>query len=156
MSAFENEGWELRETSAGSEEYRQLLDLRFAELRKPLELTWTKEELEADQGDRHFGLYLAGDLVGTCVARELGDGVVKLRQIAVNAERQGEGLGLLLMARVEERLAAEGMSRCELNARLTVVGFYERAGYAGVGDLFEEIGMPHFKMRKLIRSGGSA
>ena len=153
MSNLEKEGRKFHEVEFGSEEYRQLLDLRFEELRKPLGMEWTVDELKADEDDRHFGFFGGRELLGTLVVSELGGGVAKLRQIAVTGARQGEGLGRRLMDSVEERLALDGVELCELNARLTVAVFYERTGYERVGGTFEEIGIPHVKMRKRIKPG---
>ncbi len=97
MSNLEKEGLKFHEVEFGSEEYRQLLDLRFEELRKPLGMEWTVDELKADEDDRHFGFFGGRELLGTLVVSELGGGVAKLRQIAVTGARQGEGLGLSLI-----------------------------------------------------------
>ena len=154
MSSLAKEGWGLREVEFGSENYRKFLDLRFEELRRPLGMAWSLDELQADEDDRHFGLFGGGGLLGTLVARELGGGIAKLRQIAVTGARQGEGLGRRLMDAVEARLALDGIELCELNSRVTVAVFYEKTGYARVGEVFEEIGIPHVKMRKGITTGG--
>lgn len=151
--SFPVTGMELREVAAGSPEYRELLALRFEELRRPLGMTWTPEEMKADQDDRHFGLHDGTVWLGTVVASDLGGGVVKLRQIAVTSGRQGEGLGRRLMAMVEERLRSEGSREFLLHARRTVAGFYEATGYRSVGEIFEEIGLPHVKMRKVVTGG---
>ena len=151
--SFPVTGMELREVAAGSPEYRELLALRFEELRRPLGLTWTAEEMKADEGDRHFGLHDGLAWLGTVVACDLGGGVVKLRQIAVIARCQGQGLGRRLMDLVEERLRAEGAREFQLHARLSVAGFYEATGYRPVGEVFEEIALPHVKMRKVVTVG---
>ncbi len=143
-------GMELREVAAGSPEYRELLALRFEELRRPLGMTWSAEEMRADQGDRHFGLHDGTVWLGAVVASGRGGGVFKLRQIAVISHRQGEGLGRRLMALVEECLQAEGAREFQLHARLSVAGFYEATGYRRVGEVFEEIALPHLKMRKRV------
>jgi len=145
----------LWEAEVGSAEYLDLLALRFEELRKPLGMSWTAGELEADKGDRHFGLREKGDWLGTVVVSGQGAGAAKLRQIAVTGERQGEGLGRILMERIEEKLALEGVVEFVLNARLTVAEFYEAVGYLREGDLFEEIGLPHLRMRKRLKRGSA-
>jgi ribosomal protein S18 acetylase RimI-like enzyme len=55
-----------------------------------------------------------------------------INRLAVAPDHQGEGLGSLLIAQVEERLRAKGCEKVNLfiestNAR--VQGFYERLGY---------------------------
>ena len=149
------EDCELRESLVGSVDYRKLRGLRFAELRKPLGLDWTEAEGKADQLDRHFGLYLNGELVGTVVISALKSGLSKLRQIAVAHSHQGRGLGRILMAGIESLLAMEGAKGFELHARLEVAGFYDALDYVREGDLFEEIGLPHVKMVKLLKESGS-
>lgn len=141
------------EVGAGSAEYAELLALRFEELRKPLGMVWTEAEMLADEGDRHFGLRDEGNWLGTVVVSDLGEGVVKLRQIAVTGARQGEGLGRVLMGEVEAALGREGAGEFQLNARMTVAGFYEALGYERVGGEFVEIGMPHVKMKKVFKGG---
>ena len=150
------EGWELREVFSESLEYQELLRLRFNELRKPLGLEWTEAEGEADKLDRHFGLYHEEVLVGSVVVATLKSGFAKLRQIAVARPQQGRGVGIRLMAAIENLLAREGVQRFELNARVDVAGFYDSLNYHRKGGVFEEIGLPHVKMIKLLRGNESA
>ena len=138
----------LRECVLGSGEYAGLLILRYDELREPLGLEWSEEDLTGEGEARHFGLYEGDELVGVVLAREVGEGVMKLRQIAVLRARQGGGVGRVLMGMVEARLAVDGVGWCELNARVNVAEFYEKVGYVRVGEVFEEVGMAHVKMRK--------
>ncbi|MDB4438356.1 GNAT family N-acetyltransferase [bacterium] len=150
------EGCELREIPVESHDYQELRRLRFAELRKPLGLEWTEVEGIADQLDRHFGLYLDGALVGTVVVSALKPGLAKLRQIAVARSHQSRGLGRILMAAIECLLATEGAMGFELHARVEVAGFYDSLDYLREGEHFEEIGLPHVKMVKLLSGSGSA
>ena len=39
----------------------------------------------------------------------------------------------------------------ELHAQLTARGFYERAGYAAVGDVYQEAGIAHVTMRRALQ-----
>ena len=139
---------QLLEVEMGSGEYEELLGLRFEELRAPLGLEWSKEELKWDEMERHFGLYLGDEVVGVMVVRELDGGVVKLRQIATARRVQGQGYGRQLMELVEGQLTGEGVCGFELHSRMEVAGFYEKLGYEPEGGVFEEIGIPHVKMRK--------
>ncbi len=150
------DGWELREVFVESLEYRELLRLRFNELRRPLDLEWTEAEGQADKLDRHFGLYHEEALVGSVVVVALDHpGVAKLRQIAVTKPQQGRGVGQRLMIAVENLLVREGVKRLELNARVNVAEFYDALNYQRKGEIFEEIGLPHVKMIKLLRGNES-
>jgi predicted GNAT family N-acyltransferase len=90
------------------------------------------------------------------VVATLKSGFAKLRQIAVARPQQGRGVGNRLMAAIENLLAREGVQRFELNARVDVAGFYDSLNYHRKGRVFEEIGLPHVKMIKLLRGNESA
>ncbi len=141
---------ECAEIEFGSEEYEQTLALRKLVLRDPLGLQWTEEEEAWEPRDRHFALKDGGALVACVVIRSLGDGAVKLRQMAVLTDWQGTGRGRSLLEGVEEILRNDGASSIELNARDTALGFYERLGFGRVGEEFVEVGIPHWKMVKKL------
>lgn len=143
---------ELRELTVGSSEYEVALELRERLLRAPLGLEWTEEERSWEATDRHFALLEGEAMVAVVVSRDLGEGAVKFRQMAVEAERQGEGWGRELLDRAEGRLSGEGARSFELNAREEAVGFYEKLGYEKVGERFVEVNIPHWKM---VKGGGS-
>ncbi len=93
-----------------------------------------------------------GPVVGTARIFDTGDEAV-VGRVAVEAERRGGGFGALIMG-VAERWASEhGLPAVELHSQQAVVGFYERLGYSGVGDPYEEAGIPHLTMRKQLLPG---
>ena len=68
----------------------------------------------------------------------------RLRGMATDPARQGQGLGRRLMAEAVARLRREGAEVLWANARDTALGFYEGIGMEVVGDSFlTEIGIPH-------------
>ncbi|MCX8239534.1 MAG: GNAT family N-acetyltransferase [Akkermansiaceae bacterium] len=144
----------LEEVTVGSPRYEDLLRLRFLELRMPLGLRWTVDDLKWEQVERHFGLYLLDQPVAVVAVRELSEGEVKLRQIATAKAFQGKGYGRRLMELIEGQLAGERVRTCELHSRMNIADFYEKLGYERVGEVFEEIGLPHVKMRKELRPLG--
>ena len=86
--------------------------------------------------------------VACVVVKDLGDRQVKFRQMVVEPERQGEGIGRELLDGVEAMLAEEGVQRFILNARDVAREFYEKIGYETVGEPFEEVGIAHWRMEK--------
>ena len=140
----------LQEIEFGSAGYEMALGLRQRVLRDPLGVQWTEEERRAELLDRHFVRWDAGRVVACVVVRGLGNGGGKIRQMAVEPERQEEGLGRELLEYVEAQLRDEGVGRFELNAREHARGFYEKLGYTVVGELFLEVGIPHWKMNKVV------
>lgn len=102
-----------------------------------------------DAGADHFLASVAGEPVGA--ARLLVEGAAAhVQRVAVLAERRGQGLGVALMAALEERAQARGAAYVDLHAQLHAVEFYRRLGYAPYGDVFEDAGIDHVAMRKRL------
>lgn len=139
---------ELQELSFESAEYEAAVALRHRMLRVPLGLEWTEEERAWEPVDRHFGALEGEEMVGCVLIRELGEGRVKLRQMAVASDCQGDGVGRALVEWVERLLRAEGVREIELHAREVAAGFYEKLGYVREGERFSEVGIPHWRMVK--------
>lgn len=75
------------------------------------------------------------------------DGVGKLMQMAVDLQRQGEGLGTRLVVAVEQRAFGElGLREIFCHARDTAYGFYQSLGWEFDSDVFMEADVPHRKM----------
>lgn len=140
--------------SLNTPEYEQMINLRTKILRKPLGLSFTEEELKRDEEDMLFGAFFpnGGQIVACCILQPLGNGVAKLRQMAVDDESQGIGMGTAMLSFAEYVATKEGISQVILHARKLAVGFYQKYDYKIVGDLFMEVGIPHYKMEKLINN----
>jgi len=67
-----------------------------------------------------------------------GDRSIQLRGMATALERQGTGLGGMLIEAGAERCAAAGYELLWARARDTALGFYERHGCHVVGDGFTD------------------
>jgi ribosomal protein S18 acetylase RimI-like enzyme len=131
--------------------YAAALDLRYRVLRAPLGLS-RQQTLSPFEDDSLHMLAIDGDVVVGCVLfRPLAAGQGRLYQMAVEPDRQRGGIGAQLVAALEAEVARRGFDEVVLHARAAAVGFYERAGYTIDGPPFEEVGIPHVKMRKLIR-----
>ena len=76
---------------------------------------------------------------------------VRLRQMAVQNNLQGKGIGASMMNYAENVARDAGYSKMIMHARKTVIGFYEKLGYKVVGKEFEEITIPHLVMEKKLR-----
>ncbi len=108
-------------------------------------------EVERDVHDATAVHALAEDDEGRVVAtgRLLvrGDRGV-IGRMAVDASARGHGYGAAVLAELHRQAAALGLAEVELHAQLTARGFYERAGYTAVGDVYEEAGIAHVTMRR--------
>lgn len=85
-------------------------------------------------------------------------GTGKLMQMAVDPQRQGEGLGRRLVVAVESRAFGElGLTELFCHAQLPAIGFYDALGWETVSDEFTEAGIPHRRMRlKAVKPETSA
>ncbi len=101
-------------------------------------------------GAFHLGLLDdAGTLVGVVslspepTPHRPGRRALRLRGMAVEPSRQGEGAGSTLLGAAVERASEQGYDVVWANGRDTVLGFYRRHGWQVVGDGFVTIGLPH-------------
>lgn len=132
-------------------EYDEAVRLRYEVLRRPLGLDFTPEQLAAEYDDVHLaGFDGMGRLIGYLCLTPLNNGEVKMRQVAVAPEWQGKGVGKKLVAASEELSKHLNFKKMTMHARETAVPFYLRLGYQKVGEQFEEVTIPHFKMEKKL------
>lgn len=76
-----------------------------------------------------------------------------LGRLAVRPEGRGTGLGVALVRAIETRARELGLRVMVLGAQTQAIGFYERLGYTAYGDVFDDAGLPHRWMRRLLCSG---
>lgn len=136
--------------------YPQEVDLRQRVLLDPISYSldqFAKDFLGFEERFEHFIAVIdhpSGERVIGCVCL-LPDypeeGVGKLMQMAVDPQRQREGIGRQLVAELERRAFGElGLTELYCHAREDAVSFYARMGWEVVGDQFEEAGVAHSKM----------
>ena len=137
----------------GIREYEEMLVLRTKILRTPLGLNFSEEDLERDKDD--FLLVIRSSdnqcIVACCLLTPLDKKTGKLRQMAVDHTVQKSGLGTAMLAFAEYVATKEGFEKMTLHARKIALGFYEKYGYKIVGNEFTEVGIPHYKMEKIIK-----
>ncbi|MBX2845010.1 MAG: GNAT family N-acetyltransferase [Saprospiraceae bacterium] len=133
-----------------SVEYWELVALRDEILRKPLGLVFTVEQLSAEADSWHIGGYENGLLKCCLILKPLAAGELKMRQVAVAEAAQQQGWGRAINAFSEQFAKEHGFTFISCHARESARIFYEKLGYAIVGDRFEEVGLPHFRMEKQL------
>jgi predicted GNAT family N-acyltransferase len=136
----------------GSPEYHQMVQLRNDILRKPLGLNFDPEELEKEKEEVLIAAFEDEKMLGCCMLVKSDTATVRLRQMAVLNNLQGKGIGRALMQFAENIARDLGYKKLMMHARVTAVGFYEKLGYEVVGDVFEEVTLPHNTMEKSLRS----
>jgi predicted GNAT family N-acyltransferase len=140
----------LREIAYGSTEYEASFALRRRVLREPLGLIPTLEERAEEAHLMHLGALDGEDLVGCLMLHDLGAGEVRMRQVAIDFDRQRAGVGTQLVRFSEEFARRRGFRKMVLHARDTAVPFYDRLGYTRRGEPFLEVTIPHLLMEKAL------
>jgi predicted GNAT family N-acyltransferase len=86
------------------------------------------------------------DAVGTGRLEPTG----KIGRVAVLPQYRGTGAGVAVMRRLMDLAAERGFNEVYLNAQVTATGFYERLGFRADGPEFDEVGIPHQRMRRAV------
>ena len=90
-------------------------------------------------------------MLGCCFLTAIDSHGVKLRQLAVQNNLQGKGIGASLMNFAENIARDRGFRTIQLNARKVALEFFEKQGYKVEGDEFIQLGIPHYLMKKKLR-----
>ncbi|KAJ3060974.1 hypothetical protein HDU98_003096 [Podochytrium sp. JEL0797] len=143
--------------------YQQERSLRFDVLRKPLidagmiaapndALTQPFAFPFEPQSVHLVAVDPAGDVVG-CVLFHAEDASRsgRLYQMAVRKDQRGKRVGVSLVRTLEDHLCkARSIQEVTLHARADAVPFYQKLGYEIYGDMFVEVGIDHFHMRRSL------
>lgn len=114
-------------------------------------------ELEIDEHDQpgsgtiHFVAYNEQQPVGASRLRPYAPGVGKVERVAVLKSERGTGLGRQIMIAMEQTATELGYANLKLNAQTHAQRFYEKLGYEPHGDVFDEAGIEHIAMVKVLR-----
>lgn len=113
-------------------------------------MDYTQEQLEAELDQVHLVGVEDGVVVAVALLQSVSALTAKMRQVAVSPDRQGQGMGAQLVEAFEALAREMGHRDIVLHARDTAVPFYLKQGYEVEGSQFEEVGIPHHKMRKTL------
>jgi N-acetylglutamate synthase-like GNAT family acetyltransferase len=141
----------IKQIDHGTKEYQQMLDLRNEILRKPLGLAFDPKELNKEKDDILIAAFEEEKILGCCLLTKVDNKCVRLRQMAVQNNLQGKGIGATMMNYAENVARDAGYVKMIMHARKTAIGFYEKLGYKVTGKEFEEITIPHVVMEKNLR-----
>ena len=140
----------IKQIDHGTKEYQQMIDLRYEILRKPLHLSFDPEELDREKDDILIGAFEEEKMLGCCLLTEVEKDSVRLRQMAVQNNLQGKGIGAAMMNFAEHVARDAGYKKLIMHARKSAIGFYEKFGYKVSGDEFIELSIPHYIMEKKL------
>jgi predicted GNAT family N-acyltransferase len=75
----------------------------------------------------------------------------KIGRMAVRADARGQGIGRRVLDALVARAQARGDAAVELSAQRTAVDFYRRRGFETIGEPYQEAGIEHLRMRRVLR-----
>jgi len=74
----------------------------------------------------------------------------KIGRIAVFAGLRGRGIGASILRRLLEEARQRGIRNPYLHAQVRALPFYEKLGFRSEGAEFDEAGIPHVRMRRVL------
>ncbi|MDT2737210.1 GNAT family N-acetyltransferase [Enterococcus pseudoavium] len=99
----------------------------------------------------HFVLYIDDKKPAATVRLlPLNDHTFKLQRMAVLKEYRGKKLGAEIVAEAEDFARQQEFKSIELGAQLSAEKFYQKLGYAAYGEVFQDAGIEHVHMKKVI------
>ncbi len=141
----------LKQIDHGTPEYGQMIKLRDDILRKPLGLQLHPEELALEKSDILLGAFDEDRILACCILTPINEKTLRLRQMAVQNNLQGKGIGASITSFAENIARDKGFSTLMMHARDSAIGFYEKFGYKVTGAPFTEVNLPHRLMEKQLK-----
>ncbi|MEA3391661.1 MAG: GNAT family N-acetyltransferase [Candidatus Marinimicrobia bacterium] len=105
-------------------------------------------DFDFPEKDIYISAFDDDTLIGTAIVTPLDDNTVQMRQMAVDDAYQGQGIGRAIANEFERVVLKNGYSKAILHARESAVDFYKALGYELIGDVFYEIEIAHYEMKK--------
>ena len=135
--------------SYASEAWEKAVTLREEILRKPLGERFTVEELEEEKNHYQIIGLVKKELIATAVLvpEELS---IKMQRVVVSDKLRNLNIGSKMMTYCETYAKNKGYQIIYCHARDTAVNFYLKNKYVSEGDYFNEDGIPHLKMKKIL------
>ena len=138
-----------KEIAYNSPEWTTAVKLREKILREPLGSIFTAEELEEEKHHVQIAGFMGDTIIATAVLVPEGD-AMKMQRVVVAEDLRGKYIGSEMMAICEKFAVDRKFKLIYCHARDTAVNFYIKNGYEGIGDYFDEDGIPHLKMSKRL------
>ncbi|PHJ67555.1 acetyltransferase [Nostoc linckia z18] len=103
-----------------------------------------------DEISEHLLAYLDDKAVGTTRIRYLDDQTVKIERLAVLSTARGQGIGKKIMENALSFIASKNIREVVIHSQEYIKSFYQKLGFVEEGEIFEEAGIAHIKMRKAL------
>ena len=138
-----------KEITHRSAEWTDAVRLREKILREPLGSSFTDQELEEEKYHFQIAGFLDDAIIATAVLVPEGD-EMKMQRVVVTENLRSLNIGSEMMTFCEKFASDKNFKVMYCHARDSAVNFYIKNGYTGIGNYFDEDGIPHLKMRKKL------
>jgi YbgC/YbaW family acyl-CoA thioester hydrolase len=131
----------------GADASRIRTEVFVREQRIPAELEWDADDASAVHAVAYNRL---GQAVATGRLLPATGGMAKIGRMAVHLVLRGCGCGEQVLRALAGEAQRRGDRGIELHAQRTARSFYERLGFSGQGEPYEEAGIPHITMTSAL------
>lgn len=116
------------------------------------------EDMEIDEYDvlnnkcTHLLAFINGEPVGTLRIIEIGSRSYKIGRVAVRKTARAHKVGFNMMKYAENWVINHKGNKITLEAQIQAKAFYQKLGYHEEGLIFDDAGIDHIKMTKILNS----
>ena len=126
------------------------MNFRFNNLRKPLNLEWSKEDLLSENKQIHFALKNQSEIVGSFCLKKINCSTIRLRQMAIEKKFQKQGYGSSILKFTEKFAIKNNYKKIIIIARLSALDFYKKNLFKTSGKIFTDVTVSSINMYKKI------
>ena len=126
------------------------MNFRFNNLRKPLNLKWSREDLLNENQQNHFALKNQSDIVGSFCLKKINCSTIRLRQMAIEKKFQKQGYGSSILKFTEKFAIKNNYKKIIIIARLSALDFYKKNLFKTSGKIFTDVTVSSINMYKKI------
>lgn len=126
------------------------MNFRFQNLRKPLNLEWSKNDLMNEDQQIHFALKNINEIVGSFCLKKIDCSTIRLRQMAIKKNMQKQGYGSSILKFTEKFAVENNYKKIIIIARLSAMDFYKKNFFKTSGNIFIDVTVKSIKMYKEI------
>lgn len=126
------------------------MNFRFQNLRKPLNLEWSKNDLMNEDQQNHFALKNQNEIVGSFCLKKIDCSTIRLRQMAIEKKLQKQGYGSSILKFTEKFAIMNNYKKIIIIARLSAIDFYKKNFFKTSGNIFIDVTVKSIKMYKEI------
>ena len=126
------------------------MDFRFNNLRKPLNLEWSKEDLLNENKQIHFALKNQSEIIGSFCLKKINCSTIRLRQMAIEKKFQKQGYGSSILKFTEKFAIKNNYKKIIIITRLSALDFYKKNLFKTSGKIFTDVTVSSINMYKEV------